>query len=253
MRILIFTFTLFAALVVSGQEKKIRDKGDKIVNFQFHYTYMRPDGDLGKRFGDFHNIGFGGLFKTSNQWLFSLDASYQYGLEVRENEILVNLVNNSGVVMNNGGIPADYTVGQRGFNAYGKVGRLFPLSKVNLNSGIMVLMGGGIYYHKINFSASRNDIPMLSQNYQKGYDRLSMGPALTQFVGYSYQSNNRYYNFYIGVDFMQAFTQSVRKYNYDTRMPDTQDRFDMTYGLRLGWMIPIYLNAKNANSEYEFR
>jgi hypothetical protein len=94
---------------------------------------------------------------------------------------------------------------------------------------------------------------MLSEAYQKGYDRLTMGPALTQFVGYSYQSNNRYYNFFIGVDFMEAFTKSVRKYNYDTRQADTDQRLDITYGLRVGWLIPIYLKSKNSSNEYEFK
>lgn len=253
MRILLSFSILFAVLETSAQEKKIRPRGDKMMNFQFHYTYLKPDGDLGKRFGNIHNVGFGGLFKLPNHWLFSLDASYQYGLNVKENEILVNLVNSSGTVMNNGGTPADYSVGQRGFSMYGKIGRLFPLTQRNLNSGIIVLLGGGVYYHKINISTSRNDIPVLSENYRKGYDRLCMGPALTQFVGYSYQSSNRYYNFFIGVDFMEAFTESVRKYNYDTRMPDTGKRLDITYGIRLGWMIPIYLNTRNASNEYEFR
>ncbi|MES2780219.1 MAG: hypothetical protein V4651_10020 [Bacteroidota bacterium] len=253
MRIYILLITIATALTASAQDKKARPKGDKMVNFQFHYTYMVPDGDLGLRFGPFHNAGFGGLYKTNNQWLFSLDASYQFGLSVKEDQLLINLTNSNGTIMNNGGTPADYSVGQRGFSVYGKVGRLFPVTQYNLNSGIVVLVGGGIYYHKINFSTTRNDIPMLSESYQKGYDRLSMGPALTQFVGYSYQSHNRFYNFFIGVDFMQAFTTSVRKYNYDTRVEDTQQRLDLTYGLRVGWLIPIYLKSKNSDNEYEFK
>lgn len=253
MRVYIFLLTTLFTLQANAQDKKVRPKGDKMINFQFHYTYMKPDGDLGQRFGPFHNAGFGGLFKTSNQWLFSLDGSYQFGLNVKEDGILYNLTNSSGTVMNNGGVPADFSVGQRGFSIYGKVGRLFPLSKTNLNSGIVMLVGGGVYYHKINFSTTRNDIPMLTEEYQKGYDRLSMGPALTQFIGYSYQSHNRYYNFFIGFDFMEAFTQSVRKYNYDTQMADTKQRLDITFGARVGWLIPIYLKSKNSDNEYEFR
>jgi hypothetical protein len=164
MRVFILLLTILSALYADAQQKtvqpkRVRARGDKMVNFQFHYTYMKPDGDLGLRFGPFHNAGFGGLFKTNNQWLFSLDASYQYGLNVKEEGILINITNSSGTVMNNGGVPADYSVGQRGFSFYGKVGRLFPLSQTNVNSGIVVLVGGGVYYHKINFSTTRNDIP----------------------------------------------------------------------------------------------
>jgi hypothetical protein len=226
---------------------------DPIFNFVFNYTYMAPGGDLAERFGNIHNAGAGVQFKTQRNWLFGAEASYQFGTDVKESNMLYNLTNSNGNVMNGSGSPGDYSVGQRGFSMFGKAGKLFPVSWRNLNSGIVIMAGAGVYYHKVNISTTRNDIPMLTEEYKKGYDRLSMGPALTQFIGYSYQSHSRFYNFYIGFDCMQAFTKSVRQYNFDTMQPDTKERLDLTFGARIGWMIPIYMQASSRDDEYEFR
>lgn len=236
-----------------AQNKDGKRDGDPIISFQFHYTYLTPAGDLADRFGIIHNAGFGGIYKSQTNWTLSLDASYQFGSEVKEENMLVNLTNSSGVIMNNAGYPASYSVGQRGFNAMAKAGKVIPLSWKNTNSGIILMLGGGIYYHKINIGTQRNDIPTLTEELKKGYDRLSMGPATTQFLGYYFHSSNRYYNFFAGLDCVQAYTQSVRQYNYDTMKPDTDKRLDLTFGLRLGWMIPVYLKAKVSQNEYEFR
>lgn len=233
--------------------KPAKQFADPIFNFQFHYTYIAPGGDLANRFGNFHGAGGGILYKTQRNWLFAADASFQFGNSVKESNLLNNLTNSSGSIMNTNGGQATFSVGQRGFNTFLSVGKLFPVTWRNSNSGIVVMAGGGVYYHKINIVVSSGTVPPLSESYKKGYDRLTMGPALTQFVGYSYQSHNRYYNFYIGFDFLQSFTQSVRKYNYDTMKPDTDKRLDLNYGIRVGWMIPIYIRPNNGNDEYEFK
>jgi hypothetical protein len=250
----LITLLLLVSIEASAQKTEPSLKwGDNIFSFQFHYTYELPQLDLAHRFGNFHSLGFGVLYKSRKNWILGTDASYQFGNEVKNLDFLYNLTNSSGVVMNNKGTAGNYNVGMRGFNAFGKVGYLFPFSLQNPNSGLIILAGAGIYYHKIHINTTESDIPTLTDDLKKGYDRLSMGPALTQFIGYSYHSPNRFYNFFIGVDFMEAFTQSVRGYNYDTMLPDTEKRTDMTVGARVGWMIPIYLRTKNKDNEYEYR
>lgn len=250
----LLTLLLLLSMRISAQTTERSHKwGDNIFNFQFHYTYVLPEGDMTQRFGAFHNLGFGGMYKNHKNWILALDASYQFGSKVKDLSFLYNLTNSSGVVMNSGGVQASYNVGMRGFSMFGKVGYLFPFTARNPNSGLIVLAGAGIYYHKIYISTPQNDVPTLTEDLKKGYDRLSMGPALTQFVGYQYHSPNRFYNFFIGIDVMQAFTQSVREYNYDTMLPDTEKRTDITFGGRVGWMIPIYIRTKSKDNEYEFR
>lgn len=245
---------LVSGICVSAQQPERQHKwGDNIFNFQFHYTYELPQLDLANRFGNFHSLGFGILYKSHKNWILAADGAYQFGNNVKDLNFLYNLTNTSGMVMNASGTPGNYNIGMRGFNVFGKAGYLFPLTLRNPNSGIMVLAGAGIYYHKINIATTNHDIPTLTEELKKGYDNLCMGPAVTQFIGYSYQSHNRFYNFYIGIDFMQAFTKSIRGYNYDTMQPDTEKRFDMTVGGRIGWMIPIYMRTKNIENEYEFK
>jgi hypothetical protein len=114
------------------------------------------------------------------------------------------------------------------------------------------LGGVGMYYHKMNISTT-GTVPTLTEDLKKGYDRLRQGPALSQLVGYYYNSPNRYYNFFIGFDFTEAFTHSVRKYDYSTRMYDHGKYFDLNIGGRIGWMIPIYLKSSNIENEYQYR
>jgi hypothetical protein len=232
--------------------QKLAVQADPIFNIQFHYTYETPGGDLVHQFGPFHNVGIGGLYKTQKNLVLAFDASYQFGQKIKDYSFLEGLTNSSGVVMNSAGNPAVYSVGMRGFSAFGKIGYILPLSTRNPNSGVLFLVGAGMYYHKMNISTS-GSIPLLTEDLKKGYDRLQKGPAISQFVGYYYNSPNRYYNFYIGVDFLEAITKSVRKYNYATRSPDTGTYNDMNLGVRIGWMIPIYLKAKNGDNEYQFR
>jgi hypothetical protein len=231
---------------------KVSIQGDPIFNIQFHYTYEFPQGDLIHQFGPFHNLGIGGLYKTQKNLVLAFDVSYQFGQKIKDYSFLLGLTNSSGVVMNSSGNPGLYSVGMRGFNAFGKIGYILPLTVRNPNSGFLFLAGAGVYYHKMNISTT-GSIPTLTEDLKKGYDRLQMGPAFNQFIGYYYNSPNRYYNFYIGIDFMQAFTHSVRKYNYATREADNNNYFDMTLGARIGWMIPIYLKAKNGENEYQFK
>jgi hypothetical protein len=220
----------------------------KIVNIQFHYTYIIPDGKLGQRFGTIHNLGFGGLFKTKYNFIYALDASYQFGNVVRE-DVLYNLTNSAGVIVNSAGVEANLSISQRGFNTFAKIGKIFPLGR-NRNSGISVMLGGGMISHKINFNTPNNDIPSLTEDLKKGYDRLSLGPAITGFAGYHFQSRNRFVNFYLGFDYVVAFTKNQRGYNYDQRMPDTNTHTDYYYGMRLGWMIPIYLTIKEEDEYF---
>jgi hypothetical protein len=53
----------------------------------------------------------------------------------------------------------------------------------------------------------------------------------------------------IGLELTQAFTQSRRSYNFDTRSTDTESRQDFLTGFKIGWTLPLYLgeNADEIN------
>jgi hypothetical protein len=104
-----------------------------------------------------------------------------------------------------------------------------------------VTLGAGFLQHKVRIQddPTRN-VPQLSKEYKKGYDRLTNGWALTQFIGYQKLANDRRLNFFFGIESMQAFTAGRRSFNFDTQSTDNDNRIDLSFGFRAGWILPFY-------------
>ena len=100
-------------------------------------------------------------------------------------------------------------------------------------------------YHKIRIEDIGNNSPQLSADMLKGYDRLSMGFTTSQFIGYRHFSNNHKINFFVGVEFIQAFTQDVRMYDYNSQTSYEDNRVDLLSGLKFGWIIPLHKKSDN--------
>lgn len=204
------------------------------------YAYQVPGGDLADRFGNNSNIGITFLQKLKSNWLFGAEYDIIFGNNLVETGILDNLKTEDGVIIGEDGLAADVVLYERGFYTSLKVGKVLPVFNRNPNSGLMILLGGGLLQHKIRIDVANNTAPQLTDETKKGYDRLTNGFAINQFIGYFNLSNNRLANFYVGVDITEAWTQNRRSYNYDTMMRDDTQRLDMLYGIRVGWIIPFY-------------
>ena len=99
--------------------------------------------------------------------------------------------------------------------------------------------------HKIRIENDENQAKQISGDYVKGYDRLTNGFALMQYVGYQYLSNRRLVNFNLGVELYEGFTQNRRSYNFDEMRKDDTKRKDYLFGIRFGWVIPLYKKVPN--------
>lgn len=209
--------------------------------FSASYTFQVPGADMAKRFG--YNSCFGGSYirKNAKNMVWGFDANYYFGDQLKDKEIL-DSISTSGTrqILNKDGSFSDVRLYERGFSAFGKVGKVFPVIGYNRNSGLLITAGAGFMQHHIRIETISNDIPQLDKDYKKGYDRLSNGFALNQFIGYWHMSNNRRFNFYLGADLTQAFTQSRRSYDFFTQQKDTQKRTDLLYGVKFGIMFPVY-------------
>jgi hypothetical protein len=86
-------------------------------------------------------------------------------------------------------------------------------------------------------------VPALEGDYLKGYDRLTSGFCLSEFVGYQLLSNSRLLNFFAGVELYQGFTRSRRDWNIDQVKKDDSPRLDLLSGIRVGWVLPLYRRA----------
>lgn len=232
-------FILFVSTFASAQVS-VKDSSIFTPLICGSYAYQIPGGDLAKRFGDNSNLGVDILFKTKKNWIYGIQYSHLFGEKIYESNILDNLRNNDGWIINRNGQEAIIRMFERGHSYMGKFGRLFNVLAPNPNSGFFVTLGAGYLHHKIRIDNVGNDVPQLNKEFKKGYDRLTGGFAVQGFAGYLFLSNSRLTNFYVGVELTQAWTQSLRSFNYDTMQADTQKRLDQLTGFRFGWIIPIY-------------
>lgn len=215
----------------------------------FNYTAQWPEGDLKNRFGFNSSIGGGFNYKLASNWYFGINGSFLWGRNVKENGILDALKTSEGYIIDKEGRPSTVYLEERGFNIFGNFGRLFNQVGLNKSSGILTYVGAGFMQHKIRIHY-KDEITNLEDNYKKGYDRLSNGPAFNGFFGYLFMSNNRLINFYLGLDYITAFTKNRREFNYDTRSFDTKTYNDQLIGLKFGWIIP--LNKRRSQEFYYY-
>ena len=233
-------FLLTISLTCLAQDQERTNQG-RILLLNFTYGGHLPGGDLADRFGG--NFSAGGSFDylTSKNLILGLQADFMFGTEVKT-DVLAPLRNDDGLIFDDNGSPADIRLRQRGIHLGLHVGKIFPVSKSNRRSGIRATIGGGFLQHKIRLQDDpQATVALVSGDYKKGYDRLSNGLALTQFLGYQGLSKNRRINFMAGFEFTQAFTQSRRSFNYDTRSVEKDKRLDLLFGFRIGWTLPLYI------------
>lgn len=203
------------------------------------YVKLFPLFDLSNRFGDFHAISGEGTYKTNKNWLWGGKFDFMFGSNVKENDMLRNITI-GGFVIGADGLLIDPSYSLRGFNASVHTGKIIPIG-YNNNSGISLLTGAGLLQHKVFISLERNTQSYaFTKEQAKGYDRLSNGFFLSQSIGYTHLSNRGLINFFGSLDFGLAFTQNRRSFNYDSNTTDTQKRTDGFWGIRIGFILPIY-------------
>jgi hypothetical protein len=151
-----------------------------------------------------------------------------------------NILDDEGYFITNQGSRQSVEVLERGWAIGLMAGKIFPFSKTNTNTGILALTGVGFLQHKINIYDADKIVPQLAGDYRKGYDRLTNGIYLEQFVGYNHLDKNGYFNFHIGFNLMAGFTRGRRDYLYDVRRADDQPRLDLLFGIRGGWYVPLF-------------
>lgn len=216
-----------------------------ISMFYASYGFGMPGGDLKERFGFSNQIGAGYMFKAKNGWSISFEGNYIFRDGVKNpGSVLAGLATSGGFIIDEGGVFANVLLHERGFTFWAKTGKLLPLPGVNPNSGLLLQFGAGLLQHKIRIQDANNSTPQLRGDYRKGYDRMCLGPALTQFVGYQHLGNSRKINFYAGLEFVEAITYSQRTYYFSEMKLADEKRFDMLSSIKVGWYLPLYKKTK---------
>jgi len=229
---------LSISLMTTAQNAQ-RNLGTALL-FNMNYATHIPAGDLSKRFGT--NLYLGGgleIMTSKNNYIFGLEGGVIFGNNVKE-DVISTLRTPEGFIVAGLNGPVSVDLRERGMYLAALIGKLFPISEKNKRAGIRGTLGLGFLQHKVRIQDNSNSAPQINSEYRKGYDRLSNGLSLNQFIGYQVLSNNRRVNFIIGLEFTQAFTKSRRDFNFDTRSRDDSNRIDLLFGIRAGWTLPFY-------------
>lgn len=225
-------------------QSSIKDSTISVHLIQGHFEVQLPGGDVSDRFGISAVVGPGYLYKTSKNWVLGAEGGFIFGNNVKNTQdILSNIETEDGNIVDLEGIYATYHFYEQGFYVLGKFGKVFSWGKPNLNSGVMLGIGGGYLQHKIQIDHRDKTAPQITGDYLKGYDELKRGPALNAFAGYLFLGNKRVINFYTGLDLTVAFTQHVHPYSFAAMKYNTDNFTDIFLSVKVGWMIPVYRRA----------
>ncbi len=244
----VFVLTFLTLVLLPGHgigQVNVKDSALSVSMFYPTYGFSMPGGDMAKRFGFSHQLGAGYMYKASNGWSISLEGNFIFRDGIKNpGSILSGIATSDGFIIGEGGLFANVTLLERGFTAWAKVGKLFPLAWSNRNSGLLLQLGGGMLQHKIRIEDASNTAPQLKGLYKKGYDHLCNGPALSEFIGYQYLGNSRKINFFAGLEFVQAYTFSRRSYYFNEMTRPNEKRIDLLSSLKVGWYLPLYKKTR---------
>ncbi len=236
----IFILFITTGALLAQQKNNL---GDTIVNatlLQVGYAIQFPFADMADRFGNNNCISGGISFKVKNNWMFGAEANFLFGGNIKEDTMLDYLFTSGGFLIGTNGIAESVLLFERGYYFIGKFGKMIPVVKGNPNSGLQVMAGAGFIEHKIKIEDPEAAVPYVTGDYAKGYDRLTNGLALYQYIGYLRLDKRKLLNFNAGVEIIEGLTQNRRNFNFDQMKSDDSKRLDILVGLKLAWVLPLY-------------
>lgn len=249
-KILLIIFILIGTYNFSSAQGSRADSATSSFIPNFAYSYQLSGGDISNTFGNNSTIGGGFFYKTKKNLIFSLDMNFIFGSTIKgADQILSMVLNSYGYITDGNGTTALYTMYERGYTLNFRIGKVLNVLSPNPNSGLMIMGGAGYIQHRLVIDNQFHTAPQISNDYAKGYDRLTGGINLNQFIGYFYMGDSKILNFYGGFEFIQGFTKSQRDYVFDLQKKDTDNKLDLFFGIRVGWMIPTY---KRSGEKYYY-
>lgn len=249
MRVIAFTICLFSILSTQAQRFTTPFEAKRGFFVTVEYGYHLPGMDMKERFGGNSTIGFDADFKYENNWTYGFGYHWMFGRNVNDRDMFEELIGWEGQIIDQDGMFSVIRFNQRGHMLDAHGGKIFPIGK-NKNSGIVINAGLGMLWHRIDIQASTAKVPQITGDYEKGYDRLTGGLALNQFIGYQFLDPKKQVNFRIGFSATQAFTKSMRSYDFDIMGYRDGKRLDLLTGFKAGLIIPVY--TKDPDEEQFF-
>ena len=240
--ILLITCTLSIA-VASAQvhrEHPIREAGNKDKAILLHLTFGMhlPAADMADRFGADGGFGLAPEYLTVNNFILGVEGQYFFGPKVNEDPLAI-LRTPEGSIIGKDRLLASVVLRKRGYYFGGTVGKLITFK--DNRAGIRLTFGAGLLRHWIRIQDDNSSVTELTGDYKKGYDRLSGGLALNQFIGWQNLAANRRSNWLVGLEFNEGFTNTLRDWDFNDMRKLDDSRLDIRIGIRIAWTLPFYL------------
>lgn len=205
MRILLFLLLFFWAATENLFAQKFPEHNepdknaktnapDPAILVHLGYGFHFPGGDLADRFGNAGTLGGGVDFIFKNNFFAGIDGHYLYGTNVKEDPLEPIRTDSGFIIGNDLGI-ASVVLRERGYYLGGQVGKIFTFGGQK-RAGLRVTVGGGWLLHKIRVQDDARSLTQITGDYGKGYDRLTSGIALNEFLGYQFLGKSRTVNFF---------------------------------------------------------
>lgn len=204
----------------------------------------------------FLNFGVDVLYKFRTNWVLGVEGDLYFGNDnLKNREQRLSHIYAEGAVIGNGGGDAGVEAFNRGISVIGSMGKIIPLSKKKINSGLFLSLGAGLTQSHIVYSVQAEEAPQLDGDYSRLYDHQQRGPVIAENIGYWFMNSDKVYlNFLLTFEMQQSFTHSTRDYVIDNCLgisgKDNNWYFTPIYMLKLVWMFPI--TGKTTQEYYYF-
>lgn len=237
-RFILVVIAIFITL--SSISQTLEDEKMLIPMISVNLGYNFPGGDFAERFENSGQVGLSFKAKFKSNLLVGIEGSYLFNQGIKDREYFKYLMNEEAWITNMYGEPGLVSERLEGINIYGQLGYIFNVLAPNPNSGIMVTAGLGFMQHKIFIEQRGNNMPQLTDELIKGYDRLCNGLMINQFIGYAYFHKKGVWNFFAGMEFTQGFTQNRRAWDHIEERKIDDNRTDLLYSFKVGWVLSLH-------------
>lgn len=247
-----YSFILLLILIsisLSAQKKDDPIIFDNAILISPSYSFQLPLNDMYHSYGFNHSIGLEFDYKFGANWYVGVEGNFIFGPIIKDESIIDNLLTTSGLLIGTDGSLEEVNMNERGMIYTVNFGKSFFFSPKQPNSGLLVKFGLGYIDHKIFIDVNQQNVPQLSKENKKGYDRFTSGLAIKQYVGLIKLQKENYLNLSFGIEATQGITQNRRPFDFKEGKKLDKLRFDFLIGFKFNWILPVF-NGQNSKSQY---
>lgn len=230
----------------SNSQISLKDSCANVGYFHFGAGIGNPSGNWSKKYGIIPQVGLELGFKSKKNWSITGNFGFIYSDKVKiRNQLFQDIDTFDGLLIDTNGELVFPDVTAQGW-AFGlRLGKTFSSlfwKDTNPNSGLFTEIGYLAIRHKLNIQVPQT-LPIMLNDYLKGYDRLTLSQGLSLLLGYRFFSNKRLLNLTTFLEWNMLYSQNLRGYNYDTRSYDNNSKLDVLSSIKIMWCLPLYQRA----------